>query len=70
MCVGNWMKHDFLLEKAFVNMFKLPGRKTTERKVGGAYKTAKKATPKKKKDVIVLKDSDEEEAEATDMDVD
>jgi hypothetical protein len=68
MCVGDWMKHDFLSEKAFVDVFKQPGRKTTERKVGGAYKPAKKAAPKKKKTAVIVLSGDEEEV--SDMEVD
>jgi hypothetical protein len=68
MCVGDWMKHDFLSEKAFVDVHKQPGRKTTERKVGGAYKPAKKAAPKKKKTTVIVLSGDEEEV--SDMEVD
>ena len=67
MCVGDWMKHDFLSEKAFVDVFKQPGRKTTERKVGGAYKVTKKTSPKKKKSSVIVLDDDEE---GSDMEVD
>ena len=68
MCVGDWMKHDFLSEKAFVDTFKQPGRKTTEQKVGGAFKLAKKAAPKKKKSTVIVLSGDDEEA--SDMEVD
>lgn len=60
------MKHDFLPEKAFVDTFKQPGRKMTERKVGGAYKVTKKASPKKKKSSVIVLDDDEE---GSDMEV-
>lgn len=64
MCVGDWMKKDFLSEKAFVDVFKQPGRKTTERKVGSTFKTPKKSPVKKKKKsttVITIESSDDEE---------
>ena len=70
MCVGDWMKKDFLSEKAFVDVFKQPGRKTTERKVGGTFKTPKKSPAKKKKTTVITIDDSEEEVESDGMEVD
>jgi hypothetical protein len=56
-----------LVGEGFRRTLKQPGRKTTERKVGGAYKVTKKASPKKKKSSLIVLDDDEE---GSDMEVD